>query len=69
MDSRKIERLAQKLHSEWLKGHQDYIDACNKNPRIYMQSHDFARIVEWKKLPKRWKEQYRRDARYSLLNQ
>jgi hypothetical protein len=33
-----------------------------------MQSRDFSRAVEWKKLPEHWKDQYRREAKYNILN-
>jgi len=68
MNGSKIEKQAKQLHRKWLNTHQDYVESCSGKPRIHMQSRDFSRAVEWKKLPEHWKDQYHREAKYNILN-
>jgi len=67
MQTDAIEKRARKLHRQWMDANQDYISSCRNSPRIYSQSHDFDRAVNWNQLPEHWKKQYRREAKYRLL--
>lgn len=66
-DLKRIDQQARKLHEDWLRLNQNYVEQCRTAPGIYSCSRDFDRVVAWQKLPEFWKNYYRREARYLLL--